>query len=145
MINETNLERAKRLIRESKEKPLIVKAQDQVFNRKIIEYGKFDIILGIEKNVKSPGIRHQDSGMNEIIGRIASKKNISIGIDIKEIDNLDKKNKAIELSKIKQNIKICRKTKTNINLINYKDGKDASALLISLGASTPQANKAISF
>jgi len=43
MISTNNIEQAKRLIKNSKEKPILVKAQDDHFNRKILEYGKFDI------------------------------------------------------------------------------------------------------
>jgi|SRR3989344_2005101 len=147
MINTENLEQAKNLIKksiETKEKLIIVKAQNPEFNRKILEYGKFDIILSIESTAKKEYTpKNLDSGFNHILAKIAAKNNILLGIDLKEIQSLEKKEKAILLSKIIQNIKLCRKAKTKIKLLNYKDKKTAFSFLISLGASTQQAQEAL--
>ena len=146
MINTSNSEQAKNLIKkaiESKENPIIVKAQSLEFNRKILEYGKFDILLGIESSSNADSLRNLDSGLNHILAKIAAKNNIAIGIDLEEINSLDKKQKAIRLSKIIQNIELCRKAKTKIRLLNYKDKRTAFSFLISLGASTQQAKEAI--
>ncbi len=146
MINTSNIEQAKSLIRKSKEKPIIVKAQNLEFNRNILEYGKFHILLSIESSKsKQYSQKHMDSGLNHVLAKIATKNNISLGIDLKEMQELDKKEKAKKLAKIIQNIKICRKAKTKIKLLNYKDKKTAFSFLISLGASTNQAQQAIDF
>ena len=146
MINTLNLEKAKNLIKQSKEKTIIVKAQNIEFNRKILEYGKFNILLSIENNPEEyKSKKNLDSGLNHVLAKIAAKKNISIGIDMEEIKNLEKKEKAIRLSKIIQNIKICRKAKTKIKLLNFKDKRTAFSFIISLGSSNQQANEAIDF
>lgn len=142
MITESNVEKAKKLIKQSK-KPIIIKAQDDIFNRKIIEYGKFDIFLSPEAGNRKNSVKNLDSGLNEVLARIASKNNIAIGIDIEKISRLNKEDKAGVLEKIKQNIKICRKSKAKIRAINQKDKNNAFALLISLGASTQQAKEAV--
>lgn len=141
LINERNIEKAKNKIKNSKEKPIIVKAQDDNFNRKILEYGKFDVLLSIEPKratLKKPG-----SGLNHTLAKIASKNSIAIGIDLSEIKKLNRKEKADVLSKIVQNVKIARKAKTKIKMINYHDKSNAQNLLISLGASTQQAKEAV--
>ncbi|MDO8508640.1 MAG: hypothetical protein Q7S27_03060 [Nanoarchaeota archaeon] len=144
MISTTNIEHAKNLIKKSTEKPIIVKAQNLEFNRKILEYGKFDIILSIESTSQREDTpKSIDSGLNHVLGKIASKNNISLGIDLKEIQSLDKKQKAIRISKIIQNIKVAGKTKTKIKLLNFKDKRIAFSFLISLGASTNQASEAV--
>ncbi len=147
MISTPNIEQAKGLIKkaiENKEKPIIIKAQNPEFNRKILEYGKFDILLDIESTVKNKdSSKYLDSGLNHILAKIAAKNNISIGIDLKQIQSLDKKQKAIMLSKIIQNIKLCRKAKANLKLINCKDKRTAFSFLISLGASIQQAKDAL--
>ena len=144
MINTSNLEQAKNLIKQSKEKPIIVRAQNLEFNRKILEYGKFNILLSIENNTdKSESKKYLDSGLNHILAKIAAKNNTSIGINMQEIKSIDKKNKAMRLAKIIQNIKICRKAKTKIKLLNYQDKITAFSFLISLGSSTRQAKEAI--
>lgn len=146
-ISTSNLETAKKLIKKAEKsgkqaKPIIVQAQDNKFNRKLLEYGKFDILLSPEAGKKKDGIKQLDSGLNNVLAKIAAKNKISIGIDIKELSTLEKERKALRLARIAQNIKTCRKAKTKIKALNFKDEKDAFSLLLSLGASTKQAKEA---
>lgn len=143
MISTTKLETAKKLIKISKEKPIIVNAQNNEFNRKIIEYGKFDILLSIELGDKKDKMKILDSGLNNIMAKIATKNKIAIGLDLREISKLEKKEKALTIARIKQNINVCKKAKTKLALLNIKDKKDATSFLLSLGASTSQAKQAI--
>jgi RNase P/RNase MRP subunit p30 len=145
MIDTNNIEKAKIEIKKSTDRPLIIVAQDDEFNRKMLEYGKFDILLGIEKGNRKSSLRQLDSGFNHFLARVAAKNKISLGIDLSEIKKLDKKEKAERIGKIRQNIKISRKAGVNIKIINYSDKKDAFNLLLNLGASTKQAREAISF
>ena len=143
MINATNIEQAKGLIKSSKEKPIIVQAQNDDFNRKILEYGKFDILLSPEVGKRKRTLRNIDSGFNHVLAKIAEKNNVAIGINLAEISKLAKEEKAKRLERLIQNIKTCRKAGTKITLLNYKDKKDAFSFLISLGASTSQAKEAL--
>lgn len=145
MIKIDNVEKTKRLIKEHNGRPIIVIAQNDNYNRKMLEYGKFDVLLGVEKGIRKDSLRQNDSGFNHVLAKIAAKNRIALGIDVSEISNLNKRQKAELLEKIKQNIKLCRKSNVRIKLINYKDGKDAFAFLISLNASSRQAKEAISF
>ncbi len=146
MITTTNIEQAKKQIKietESLVKPIIVKAQDDNFNRKMLEYGKFDVLL------LHPSMQNKKPPLNNILAEIASRNNIAIGIDVEAIANLPKKEKAVELAGLIQTIKTCRKAKTrlqaiNMNNINDKDKKGAFGLLTSLGASSSQAKQAAS-
>lgn len=143
MISTSNIEQAKNLIKKATEKPLIVKAQNDEFNRKILEYGKFDIILNIEAGNRGRSLRNIDSGFNHVLANIATKNKIAIGINMQELIGLEKHEQALRFERIIQNIEICRKAKTKIRLLNYKDKKDAFAFLTSLGASTQQAKEAL--
>jgi len=142
MINTKNITEAKKLIKKSK-KPIIIKSQNTTFDRKIIESGKFEILLSPETKGEKDHPKYLDSGLNHVIAKIAAKNKIAIGIDLKKIQSLEKKQKAKTLARIKQNIKVCRKAKCKLIMINYKDKKDAQNLLLSLGASTKQAKEAI--
>ncbi len=141
IINTLNIESVKNQIKTYKEKQIIVNAQNDDFNRKILEYGKFNVLLLSSSFLlkKKDKLKHLDSGFNHVLGKIATKNKISIGFDLNELRSKNKKEKAIILSKIIQNIKICRKTKTKIVLFNHKDEKDSFSLMISLGSSTQQA------
>lgn len=142
ILENSNLEKLKNQIKKT-EKPVIVKALDDKFNRKALEYGKFDILLGIESGKRKNKLRQIDSGLNHVLAKIAAKNSVAIGIDMKELSSLNKKEKAERISRIIRNINICRKAKAKLAILNAKDKKDALNLLISLGSSTQQAKEAV--
>ena len=140
MITTSNIEQARKQLKlelKLEKHPIIVIAQDDEFNRKILEYGKFDILL------LHPSTQNKKPSINNILTEIATKNKIAIGIDLDEILKLEKKEKADELARLKQTIKVCRKAKTKLSLINLIDRRNALSLLISLGASSNQAKEAI--
>ena len=143
MISTQNLQQAINQIKQAKNKPIVVKAQNEEFNRRILEYGKFDIILDVHETEGKDKLKQRDSGLNHVLAKIASKNGVAIGIDLEKIRVKEKKEKALTLGRIIQNIKICRKAKAKMKLINYKDEKDAFDFMISLGANTPQAKDAV--
>ena len=122
--------------------PIIIQAQNDEFNRKILDYGKFDILLFPDAEKRKDKLKQLDSGLNHVLAKIAAKNKIAIGYDLEKIRSLEKKEKAIQLARLIQNIKILRKAKTKLALINYKEKKDAFDFLISLGAATQQAKEA---
>lgn len=140
IISEDNIEKTKKLIKSS-ERPIIVHAQDDSYNRKILESGNFDILLSPEIQTKGNKLKQADSGLNHVLAKIAAKNNVRIGINLGEISRLSKKEKAERISKIIQNVKICRKAKAGIVILNSENiGKEASFLL-SIGCSTKQAKE----
>ncbi len=143
MINARNLEEAKKLLKNS-ERPRIVLAQDDEFNRKIAEAAKFDILLSVEKGNRKNKIRQTDSGLNHVVAKICSKNSIAIGVDLDEIRSLEPKLKAERLAKIKQNIKLCRKSGVKIAVKTKKLGK-MKDFLQGMGSSTEQIKEAIVF
>ncbi len=135
IISENNIERTKARIKNSKES-VAVMARDDLYNRKMLEYGRFSMLLSPEKHSGKDMIKQNDSGLNHVLAKIAAKNNISIGIDLDDIRKLGKKEKAIRFSKIRQNIKICRKARTRIIVLG---SDDSSYLMRSLGSSSSQA------
>lgn len=131
MINTTNINQARKEILNAKP-PITIKAQSLEFNRKILEYGKFQILVGLEKP------------LNHVMARIATKNNIEIALDLNTLcKTKDKKQKAQAMEQIIQNIKTLRKAKTKITLLNAKDKTNAKNLLLSLKASTQQAKQSV--
>jgi len=143
MISTKNVEQAKNLIKRATERPIIVEAQDDSFNRKLLEYGKLDILLGIEKGSRKDGLRQLDSGMNEFLAKLAAKNKVAIGIDLEDLNKESKRQKALRIGRIMQNVRLCRKAKCKLKLINYKNKINAQAFLMSLGASSHQAKEAL--
>ena len=141
MISTTNPEKAKQLIKKTK-RPIVVEAQNDAFNRSVLEYGKFDLLLDIHSGKRKNTIKKIDSGLNHVLAKIATKNHISLGIDLKALTKLDKKEKSEVLSRIVNNIRVARKAKSKLKILNYKDKKSAFSFLLSLGASTQQAKEA---
>lgn len=146
IINTTNLNQTRKQIQELKKqgKEVIVKAQDEEFNRKILENSDVNILLSPETHNRKDYKKQRDSGLNEFLCKLAKKNNIKIGIDIDELKKLDKKSKVKVLSRIIQNIELCKRTKTEI--IIFPKGKypkqDIMAFMLSLKSSTEMAKKA---
>ena len=145
LIDSANMEDVKKRIRNAKEKPVIIKARDDEFNRLVLEYGKFDVLLCVESGRRKDKLKQLDSGLNEVLASIAAKNNVAIGFDLVELAGLEKMEKAVRLARIKQNITLCRKAGARLALVNCADKIEGFSLLISLAASTKQAKEAIYF
>ena len=148
MINTTSLQQARKQIQQLKKenKPIIVKAQDDAFNRKILEIKDVDIITDLEQHNRKDYIKQRDSGLNEILCKIAKQNNIKIAINLQPIKSLPQKQKSIILARIKQNIQLCKRTNTKIIILD-KDKftkQEIISFFLTLGASTSQAKQAYS-
>lgn len=132
-INEARKE-IQKLVREGKK--AVVEAGDDDFNRKIFEMKDVGIVVGLEFNRRDK-LKQKNSGMNEVIAKLAEENNILIGIDIDKIKKLDLLEKGKVLARIKQNISLCKRTGARIILLNT-NSKEAMSFIISLGGSTYQ-------
>jgi len=144
IINTTNLNEARKQIQKLKKenKKVIIQAQDDVFNRKVFENKDVNIIIGLEFHNRKSKLKQRDSGLNEIHCKLAKQNNIKIGIDLNKLKKQDKKNKAIILSRIIQNIRLCKRTKTHIIFIPKQSKQDTLSFFITLKGSTQQAKSA---
>lgn len=153
ILQTTNTNELRKQIQKSKktksEELIIVKAGDEEFNRKVLEIRGVNILLGPEihdSNNRKDKLKQRDSGLNEFLCRLAAKNNIKIAIDMNELQKLEKKQKAKVLARIIQNIKLCKRTKTQIILYpeNKYKKQDVLAFITTLKGSTQQASKNIS-
>ncbi|MFA7707617.1 MAG: hypothetical protein WCX73_01590 [Candidatus Pacearchaeota archaeon] len=148
IINTANLNEArKQIIKLKKENPLqqtIIRAQDHEFNRKIFENKDVNIVIGLENHNRKDYLKQRDSGLNEILAKLAKNNNIKIGIDLSEIKKQSPKQKAIILARIKQNIELCKRTNTQIIIINNYSSQEIMSFMLCLGANTEQAKSAYS-
>jgi RNase P/RNase MRP subunit p30 len=145
IINTTNLNETRKEIQKLKKQkqPIIVLAQSPEFNRKILENPDVDILLGCEIHNRKDSLKQRDSGLNEVLCKLATKNNIKIAINLPALIRLPKIQKAKALARIMQNIMLCKKTKTHIIVFPEKYKKlDVISLFLSLKSSTQQAKKA---
>ena len=82
-------------------------------NRRAIETLKIDYLISPEKNCDKDTLKQRDSGLNHYVVKEASKKDITIVINMLEFSRLSKKAKVI------QNIKICRKADCKIKIASF--------------------------
>jgi len=148
IINTPNFSQARKQIQQLKKdnQPIIIQAQDDNFNRKILEIKDVDILLSPEQHNRKDYMKQRDSGLNEILCKIAKQNNIKIAINLKDIQKLPQKRKAIILARIKQNIILCKRTKTQIIVLDKEKftKQEVISFFLTLGASTSQAKEAYS-
>ena len=148
IINTTNLTQVRKQIQELKKQKakqeIIIKAQDDAFNRKILENKDVDILLSPESHLRKDYMKQRDSGLNEIHCKLAKENNIKIAIELSKINKLPAKDKAIILARIRQNIILCKRTNTKIILIDKEKftKQDIMSFMQTLDASTQQAKQA---
>jgi RNase P/RNase MRP subunit p30 len=144
ILKTTNLQEIRNAIQRQKksdrEEPIIVKALDEEFNRKVLEIKGVNILLGPEIHGRKDKMKQRDSGLNEFLCKLAKKNNIQIAIDMEKLQKLDKKEKAKSLARIIQNISLCKRTKTSVILFpESKYSKyDTMSFITTLKGSTEQ-------
>jgi len=136
----------------NQKKIIAVLGRDDAYNRRIIETMNINYLVSPERDYKEKKdtLKQRDSGINHVLGKIAKEKNIPIVINISELIKLKKSDKSRIISRIMQNIKICRKTKCQIKIATFASDKtelqnehDLRAFCFSLGMSSQQVSDAI--
>jgi len=134
-IEENNFEKARKKIRENSEKFIIFTGDDEI-SRKILEKEKINVLL-ISEVERKDFLKQRDSGLDRVMARLATKNKVLIGINFDELVESDReKTKAKILSRIIQNIEICKKEKTNMIFVSKKTQLEKNSVLalgLSLG------------
>jgi len=146
IINTSNINEARKQIQSLKKqkKQIIVMAKEPEFNRKILENKDVDILMSPELHSRNDRLKERDSGLNEVLCKIAKKNEVAIGVEIEKIKKLGGEEKARAIARLIQNIKLCKRVGTKIKLFGKFDKRDAMSFLLSLGCSTSQAKEAVS-
>ena len=140
LVQETNFLKARKKIRENKNKKIIFSSDDDELNRKILEKEKIDILL-LNQSKRKDFQKQRNSGFNHVFAKIAKKNDIAIGINLDEIIGSKRKNKSKILARIRQNIRLCNKNKLKMKFISpsekiKKNIYDLKALGLVLGMPT---------
>lgn len=140
LIQENNFEKARRKIRADKNKEVIFSGDSDKLNRKVLEKESIAILL-LNQAGRKDKLKQRDSGFNQVLAKIAKKKNVAIGINFDEIIESKEKKKTEIIGRIKQNIKLCNKNKLNMKFISFKEKNqrnihDLKALGLVLGMPT---------
>jgi RNase P/RNase MRP subunit p30 len=139
------IEKLRKAKEEGKLKPeetVGVLGQDDEFNRKALEIKGLNVFIINEDFEKKDYSKQRNSSLNEVLCEICKQKGISIAIEIEKIQQKSDKEKAKSLSRLIQNIMLCKKAGIKMAfLLDNKeiDKRNLSSLLLTLGASTKQA------
>lgn len=122
--------------------PVSVLGRDIEFNRKILEMKRVNILV-LNHKVGKDKLKERDSGLNQVLCKIARDNNIALAIDFNELRETDKKTRAKIISRMIQNIKLIKKYKNKLLIINKpQDRLSLAAFLRVLGADTKLASEA---
>jgi RNase P/RNase MRP subunit p30 len=100
----------------------IIFGRDPDFNRKVLENKNINLLLDPE-NLEEDFMHSKNSGLNQVLVKIARNNNISIGFSVNRILNLDDNKKINLFGKIIQNIMLCNKYKVKYYIVNFINNK----------------------
>ncbi len=89
---------------------VLLKSSDK--NHDNLEKRDFDVIFDLEMNPMKDTMHFRSSGLNQVLCNIAAKKKKIVGINFRNI--IDAENKPKIIGRIMQNIKLCKKYKTQM-------------------------------
>ena len=129
ILTEKNFSKLKELVKQYNEKKIIFYSNDDDLNRKVMEKLPIKVLL-IPLDERKDFMKQRNSGFNEVLAKIAKKEGIKIGIDLNEI--ICSQNKERILSRLKQNIDLCKRNKLFMEFFSIKEKRNL-ILLKSLG------------
>ncbi len=100
-------------------KATIVLGSSDDVNRSALENKQIDVLLSPEHVRKRDFTHYRNSGLNQVLCKIAAKNNKAIGIDFNDIKKAKGKEKALKLGRIMQNIKLCLKYNVKMLLASF--------------------------
>jgi len=136
-----------RCISQNQGKKLIVLGSNDEVNRAAVESKKVFMLLNPEIERKYDFSDWRNSGLNDVLCKLASQNDVIIGIDLSTLPE-ERFARAERIGRIVQNIRLCRKFKTKLFIFSSKNEfneHDLRSIAQTLGASTKQAYESLSF
>ena len=101
---------------QSKKELVVVEGGD---NRFLVEQKTLDILLSPEKSIEKDFLHTRNSGLNQVLCRLAKQHNIAIGFSFGEVLRISQEQRAELLGRMMQNVRLCRKCKVNMVLGSF--------------------------
>ena len=92
-------------------------------NRIAVEMKNIDILLSPEKGVRKDSLHYRQSGMNQVLCKLAKKNKITIGFNFNDILTSKGIERAMIIGRMMQNVKLCRKYKLRIVIGSFAMNK----------------------
>jgi ribonuclease P/MRP protein subunit RPP1 len=96
---------------------VVVNGSNDDLNRAALENRRTDILLGPENERERDFIHFRNSGLNQVLCKLANKNKIAIGFSFSDLMNSD--TKELVLGRIMQNVFLCRKYKVKMVLGSF--------------------------
>ena len=122
VIEEINLDKLRKKINQDKGLIIVRGINDKV-NRASLENKKVKILLSPEYGRKNDSLHFRNSGLNQVLCKLAKKNNIAIGFNLSDILNNDKLAKINIVGKMMQNVRLCRKYKVRMIVGSFAKDK----------------------
>ena len=136
----------------NQKKIIAVLGRDDAFNRRILETIDIDYLVSPESGNRKDTLKQRDSGLNQVLGKIAHDKKIAIIIDFSSLNRLKDKDRALRLGRIIQNVKVCRRAVCKIKIATFASYKselrterEIKSFGFSLGMSSQQVKDCCDF
>lgn len=146
IINEPNITKARNKIQSmtsKKKKPVVVLGQSGDYNQKILDNKHVDMLVLNEARIAKDYMKQRDSGLNEVLCKLAKKNGIKIAVDVGAMAKKSDLEQAKALARLGQNIMLAKKSGCELgSLGKISDKKALQSLFLVLGATTSQAKKA---
>tara|TARA_Y100000034_G_C6903795_1_gene418801 strand:+ start:1238 stop:1828 length:591 start_codon:yes stop_codon:yes gene_type:complete len=112
----------------------VIEGKNDRINRGAFENRNTDVVYSLEKFRIKDKLHYRDSGLNQVLAKLAKKNRIKVGINFNDILNIEGEKRAIILGRIMQNIRICNKYKVDMIIGSFakdkyglRNGKDLVA------------------
>ncbi|MCD4759441.1 hypothetical protein K8R33_00965 [archaeon] len=102
---------------------IIVQGGDLKLNRLAVETKKVDILLSPEKNDKKDFMFFRNSGLNQVLCKLAAKNNVAIGFNFSSLLNSVCKERSKILGRMRQNYRFCKKFKVRMVFSTFAKDK----------------------
>jgi len=118
-----------------------IQGGDDKVNRLALSTNKVDILIDPHLGNRKDNYHQRNSGLNQILLKLAKENNVAIGFSFKNI--LNDKKREISLGRIIQNIQLCRKYKVKMVILEYenRNENDVDALFKVLGMTGKEINE----
>ncbi len=151
-INLISANNQKQLRNKINKEPGLVVILGSPLNREVISNRKVDILVSPHSGIgRKDYLNSRNSGLNEILCKIARKNEVAVGLSFSEVLNSKGVDRALIIGRMMQNIVLCRKFKVQMVLASFASNesemrapKDLLSFGIVLGMNPGEAKKALS-
>jgi len=119
-------------------------------DRHAIEKSKANIVFDLGTIAARDSMHHRNSGLNQVLCKLANKNNIMMGFSFSSILNTEGIIRSQILGRMMQNIKLCRKYKVKIIVASFAEkpydmrpNHDLKSVFISLGMHPKEAKDSL--